>query len=114
MSMLPAATSCSSGFQRCVRLGSTSVTAAPAALPYRSPSLVASSRPPAPPPTMTTRGATLALLLQRLHHRREELAVRGEHAAAVEEAVLAVEVGDEAAGFPHEERARRHVPRREA
>src|SRR5688500_6203135 len=55
MSMLPAATSCRSGFQRCVRLRSTSVTLACPRRPSVSPSRVASSSPPAPPPTTTMR-----------------------------------------------------------
>src|SRR3954470_20626799 len=59
MSMLPAATSCSSGFHRCVRLRSMSVTCARPRLPSLSPSAVASSRPPAPPPTTTIRAALL-------------------------------------------------------
>src|SRR5262245_49687183 len=54
-SMLPAATSCSSGFQRWVRARSTRVTWARFFFPILSPSFVASSSPPAPPPTMTIR-----------------------------------------------------------
>src|SRR5688572_25783650 len=63
MSMLPAATSCSSGFHRCVRLRSTSVTCARSFRPKRSPSLVASSSPPAPPPTTTMRCAATGSVL---------------------------------------------------
>src|SRR3954466_14059575 len=59
MSMLPAATSCSSGFHKWVRLRSPSVTGARPRLPRRSPRRVASSRPPAPPPTTTMRCALL-------------------------------------------------------
>src|SRR3712207_5236294 len=53
--MLPAATSCSSGFHRWLRARSTRVTEASPRRPSVSPSLVASSRPAAPPPTMTIR-----------------------------------------------------------
>src|SRR5260221_3663494 len=59
--MLPAATSCSSGFHRCVRLRSTSVTSARCFFRSRSPRRVTSSSPPAPPPTITTRCAALLL-----------------------------------------------------
>src|SRR5436190_13376898 len=64
--MLPAATSCSSGFHRCVRLPSISVTAALRRRPSLLPRRVASSRPPAPPPTMTIRCsvASTALLVE--------------------------------------------------
>src|SRR3982751_3063795 len=55
MSMLPAATSCRCGFQKCVRVFSISVTCALLPLPSLSPRRVASSSPPAPPPTMTMR-----------------------------------------------------------
>src|SRR5436190_24232145 len=56
--MLPAATSCSIGFQRCVLALSTNVTLAPTCdeerrRPRRSPSRVTSSSPAAPPPTTT-------------------------------------------------------------
>src|SRR5262245_24586820 len=53
--MLPAAISCSSGFHRCVRFFSISVTAAFPRRPSLSPSRVTSSSPPAPPPTTTIR-----------------------------------------------------------
>src|SRR6185436_18798847 len=64
--MLPAATSCSSGFHRCVRLPSISVTAALRRRPSLLPRRVASSSPPAPPPTMTIRcsGASTVLLVE--------------------------------------------------
>src|SRR5258706_4036482 len=61
MFMLPAATSCRSGFHRCVRLRSMSVICARCFFPRRSPSRVTSSSPPAPPPTITTRCAALLL-----------------------------------------------------
>src|SRR5574338_772378 len=51
--MLPAATSCSNGFHRCLRDRSISVMPARPRRPRLSPSRVASSRPPAPPPTIT-------------------------------------------------------------
>src|SRR5262245_50034436 len=51
--MLPAATSCSSGFHRCERILSIKVTAALPRLPNLLPSRVTSSKPPAPPPTTT-------------------------------------------------------------
>src|SRR4029079_5745496 len=53
--MLPAASSCRCGFQKCERARSISVMSARLWRPRLSPSFVASSRPPAPPPTMTTR-----------------------------------------------------------
>src|SRR6185369_5652453 len=83
--MLPAATSCSSGFHKCVRVRSTSVTRAWPLRPAVSPSRVASSSPPAPPPTITiwwtlaaaavpTRASAAKLarcrLLQQLEHGR--------------------------------------------
>src|SRR5215472_9292338 len=57
--MLPAAISCNSGFHKCARALSISVTSALPRRPSLSPSRVASSSPPAPPPTMTTRCARL-------------------------------------------------------
>src|SRR3954469_14130957 len=63
MSMLPAATSCSSGFHRWVRLRSMSVTSARPLRASRSPSRVASSSPPAPPPAMTMRCSAPTLFL---------------------------------------------------
>ena len=59
--MLPAATECSSGFHRCVRARSISVTSARPCLASVSPSFVTSPSPAAPPPTTTMRctpGAT--------------------------------------------------------
>jgi len=50
-----AAISCSSGFHKCVRFLSISVTTARPRLPSELPSRVASSSPPAPPPTTTMR-----------------------------------------------------------
>src|SRR5690349_6979583 len=70
--MLPAATSCSSGFHRCVRLRSTSVTSARWWRPSLSPRPVASSRPPAPPPTTTTRcGPAMSVLRDGLSAEEE-------------------------------------------
>src|SRR3954470_4530518 len=51
--MLPAATSCSSGFHKWVRERSISVMLAFLRLPSLSPSPVTNSRPAAPPPTTT-------------------------------------------------------------
>src|SRR6478609_9548206 len=116
MSMLPAATSCSSGFQRCVRLRSTSVTCARPRRAKRSPSRVTSSSPPAPPPTTTMRCGALAmsgLRVQGLQHGGEELSVGGDDAAALEVLLGAFEVAHEAARLAHEEGARGHVPGRE-
>src|SRR5690348_3752686 len=78
MSMLPAATSWSSGFHRCVRLRSMSVTSARPFRPRRSPRRVANSSPPAPPPTMTTR--CMSVLRDGLSAQEE---VRPELAEAV-------------------------------
>src|SRR5580765_2422925 len=55
MSMLPAAISCSLGFQTWLRALSISVTCTRPRLPSLLPSVVASSRPAAPPPMITTR-----------------------------------------------------------
>ena len=58
-SMLPAAISCSLGFQTCERAWSISVMCARPRRPSLSPRRVASSSPPAPPPTITTRCSPL-------------------------------------------------------
>ena len=71
--MLPAATSCSSGFQRCVRAQSTSVTRARCRARSLSPSRVASSSPPAPPPTITMRCSRLAHRVRRAAQRLSRL-----------------------------------------
>src|SRR5204862_7931516 len=65
-SMLPAAISCSSGFQRWVRALSMRVMCALPRLPSLLPRRVASSSPPAPPPTTTIRCRVVstALLVQ--------------------------------------------------
>src|SRR5215470_1887549 len=71
--MLPASTSCNSGFQRWVRDLSIRETSATPRRPSASPSPVTSSRPPAPPPmTMMRCGALSPFLclifrLQRFH-----------------------------------------------
>src|SRR5215470_3229063 len=71
--MLPASTSCNSGFQRWVRDLSIRETSATPRRPSVSPSPVTSSRPPAPPPmTMMRCGALTSFLclifrLLRLH-----------------------------------------------
>src|SRR5262245_32533331 len=58
--MLPAATSCSSGFQRWVRDLSISVPPPTPRRPSVSPSPVTSSRPPAPPPMTMMRCTALS------------------------------------------------------
>ncbi len=87
MSSVPAATSCSDGFQMWNNCWSTSVTCS---APSWRPSLLASSRPPAPPPTITMRvfmGTTVVhacahaksvdgTVLAMLWHERVELAPR--------------------------------------
>src|SRR5262245_9996066 len=93
--MLPAATSCSSGFHRWVRDLSIRLTAALPRRPSFLPSRVTSSSPPAPPPTTTMRwrGVDMALLVQP--DVRQVLV--GEVAGDDLPALHAGDVGDEAA-----------------
>src|SRR6185437_3981902 len=50
----------------------------------------------------------------RLQHRAEDLPVGRDDAAVLEERILAGEIAHQAPRFAHEERTRRHVPRRKA
>src|SRR6185369_7180533 len=60
------------------------------------------------------RAGWLASFVEDLQHGGEELGVRGDDVAALHVAFLAGEVADEPARLAHEERARGHVPGREA
>src|SRR5205814_6480104 len=64
-------------------------------------------------PRRGDRPAAASLFVEELQHRREELRVRGDDVAARHVALLAREIAHEAAPLANEERARRHVPRRE-